>query len=184
MELNQPIKADSYYTIHAFMVNDLHLKGAEKEIYAIIYSYTKSDAKYFEGSISHLQKWLSCSKQTVITALNNLVDKNYILKDKSEHKRKCNRYIALNYSKTSTENTNKLESYNEILQLHCSEAICIDAWQNYLKLRAMRKNHLTNQALMDLITKLDFQLHFDELSIANHINDCVMRGEINLLKAS
>ena len=52
----QKLPADSYMCIQAFMINDLHLKGVEKEVYALIYGFSQDGHSEFSGSLSYIQK--------------------------------------------------------------------------------------------------------------------------------
>ena len=45
----QKLPADSYMCIQAFMINDLHLKGVEKEVYALIYGFSQDGHSEFSG---------------------------------------------------------------------------------------------------------------------------------------
>jgi hypothetical protein len=62
------------------MVTDLHLKGNELMIYAIIYGYTQSTSHEFNGSLQYLADWTSTSKRCCLTSLQSLVEKGHLLK--------------------------------------------------------------------------------------------------------
>ena len=72
---------ESYFTVHAFMRNELGLCGAQIIIYAIIYGFAKS-GEAFTGSRKYLSEWIGSSLSTVDLALTALIDKGYILKNK------------------------------------------------------------------------------------------------------
>jgi len=74
------VKNENYYVVQGFMVNDLHLKGIELVIYAIIYGFTQEQNKQFDGSLSYLMAWTNSTKQGVIKARNSLIDKGLIIK--------------------------------------------------------------------------------------------------------
>ena len=57
------IKEDSFYIVQSWMITDLKLKGNEKDIFAIIYGFTNSEQKEFNGSLSYLAEWTNCSFQ-------------------------------------------------------------------------------------------------------------------------
>lgn len=67
------------------MVEALHLKGLEKDIYAIIYGFSQSEGQTFKGSLQYLSDWTCSSKQGVLNALNKLIDKKLIVKKIVEH---------------------------------------------------------------------------------------------------
>ena len=75
------VNEKSFITIQAFMVNDLHLKGNELLIYAIIWGFSQDGESEFTGSLQYLADWCNTSKQTVISALQSLCEKQLILKN-------------------------------------------------------------------------------------------------------
>lgn len=75
-----PIKNENYTTILGFMVNDLHLKGNELLVYAIIYGFSQAEEQVFSGSLQYLADWVGASKQGVSKNLKSLVEKGLIEK--------------------------------------------------------------------------------------------------------
>ncbi len=75
------VKEKSFITIQAFMVNELQLKGNELLIYAIIHGFSQDGESEFTGSLQYLAEWCNTSKQTVITALQSLCEKQLIIKN-------------------------------------------------------------------------------------------------------
>ena len=75
------VKENSFITVQAFMVNDLHLKGNELLIYAIIHGFSQDGESEFTGSLQYLADWCNTSKQTIITALQSLCEKQLIIKN-------------------------------------------------------------------------------------------------------
>lgn len=75
------VKEKSFITIQAFMVNDLHLKGNELLIYAVIHGFSQDGESEFTGSLQYLADWCNTSKQTIITALQSLCEKQLIIKN-------------------------------------------------------------------------------------------------------
>ena len=88
------VKEGSYITIQSFMVNDLNLKGNELLVYAIIYGLTQDNKSEFKGSRTYLANWCNTSLPTIDKALNNLIDKGFIIK----HTQEINRVIFNTYS--------------------------------------------------------------------------------------
>jgi hypothetical protein len=74
------INPNAYFTVQAWMVNDLELHGNELTLYAIIYGFSQDGRSEFVGSISYIMEWLGCSRPTAIKALANLVEKGLIIK--------------------------------------------------------------------------------------------------------
>lgn len=75
------INDDNYYQISGWMINRLELKGTELQVFAIIYGFSQDGESAFSGSISYLCDWVGASKPTIIKALKDLVDKQFILKE-------------------------------------------------------------------------------------------------------
>lgn len=74
------MKDNTYLNIQSFMIKELDLKGTELLVYAIIYGFSQDEKSEFKGSISYLAEWCNVSRQTIITALKNLVDKGLLEK--------------------------------------------------------------------------------------------------------
>lgn len=60
------------------MLTDLHLKGNELIVYAVIYGYTQDGQHWYYGTRGHLAEWCGATKGTVTNCLNSLVKKGYI----------------------------------------------------------------------------------------------------------
>lgn len=74
------IKDNNYYVVLSFMVKELHLKGIERDIYAIIYGFSQAEGR-FTGSLQYLADWTCATKQGVLKAINRLLEKNLIAKN-------------------------------------------------------------------------------------------------------
>ena len=75
------IKNENYITIQGWMLNELHLKGNALIIYATIYGFSQTNNCEFTGSANYLAEWCGCSRQTVMTTLNKLVEDNLLIKN-------------------------------------------------------------------------------------------------------
>lgn len=75
------INDDNYYQISGWMINRLSLKGTELQVFAIIYGFSQDGESWFGGSLAYLETWTSSTKPTIIKALKELVDKEFIIKD-------------------------------------------------------------------------------------------------------
>lgn len=75
------IQDENYYQISGFMINRLGLKGVALSVYAIIYGFTQDGENEFTGSLQYLCDFTGgTSKPTIIKALKELVEKNYIIR--------------------------------------------------------------------------------------------------------
>lgn len=72
------MKDNSYVVIQSFMLNDLHLKGNELIVYAVIYGYTQDGQHWYYGTRGHLAEWCGATKGTVTNCLNSLMEKGFI----------------------------------------------------------------------------------------------------------
>lgn len=75
------LKDENFYQISGWMLNRLHLKGAELQTFAIVYGFSQDGESVFSGSLSYLCEWLGVSKPTAIKALAGLVEKALIKKE-------------------------------------------------------------------------------------------------------
>jgi uncharacterized phage protein (TIGR02220 family) len=90
------VKEESYVTIQAFMVNELHLSGNELITYAVIYGFSQDDNSWFVGSRSYLAAWCQTSEKSVTNNLKKLLDRGLLRKrTKTEHGCTFNDYQAI-----------------------------------------------------------------------------------------
>lgn len=75
------VKENNFVVIHSFMIKDLHLRGNELMIYAIIYGFSQDGINKYKGSLNYLAEWLGTSKQSVVRTLKTLVEKKLIIKE-------------------------------------------------------------------------------------------------------
>ena len=101
------MKDENYYVIHGWMTNKLHLKGTEKEIYAIIYGFTQDSKTEFRGGLEWLSEAVGVSESNIKANINKLVKKGYIIK--TEYKGKTNglRAVAPDMPKREKRQTKK-----------------------------------------------------------------------------
>lgn len=75
------VKNENYYQIQGWMINRLGLKGIALSVYAIIYGFSQDGESEYTGSLQYLCDFTGgTSKPTVIKALKELVDKQYIFR--------------------------------------------------------------------------------------------------------
>ena len=70
-----------FIVISDWMVSDLHLKGTELILFAIIHGFTMSTGG-FSGGMSYLQWWTNCSKPGVLKCIKALEQSGLIQKSK------------------------------------------------------------------------------------------------------
>ena len=74
------ISGGTYITIQGWMRTDLKLSGNELIVYAIIYGFSQNKQGEFTGSAQYLADWVGCTRRTVMTILNKLVEAKLISK--------------------------------------------------------------------------------------------------------
>ena len=74
------ISDGNYITIQSWMRTDLKLSGNELIVYAIIYGFSQNKKGEFTGSAQYLADWVGCTRRTVMTILNKLVEAKLISK--------------------------------------------------------------------------------------------------------
>ena len=74
------ISDGTYITIQGWMRTDLKLSGNELIVYAIIYGFSQNKQGRFTGSAQYLADWVGCTRRTVMTILNKLVEAKLISK--------------------------------------------------------------------------------------------------------
>lgn len=77
---NTTVKNENYFQVSGWMINELHLKGAELCVYAIIYGFSQSGEYQFTGSKQYLADFVGVTKRAIIGILANLVKKGVVEK--------------------------------------------------------------------------------------------------------
>lgn len=73
-----------YFSVQAWMVTKLKLKGCERDVFAIIYGYSQDGESDYHGSLGYLAELTGYSKNSICTALKNLTEKEFIIKTEKE----------------------------------------------------------------------------------------------------
>lgn len=103
------IKNENYFQVSGWMVNELHLKGSELCVYAIIYGFTQDGDNWFEGTRQYLAEFTGISRTAVDGVLSRLQEKGLI--EKKEIFRngvKFNNYKVAPLQETCTPPSKKL----------------------------------------------------------------------------
>lgn len=77
------VKNENYIHIEGWMINELHLKGNDLLVYAIIYGFSQDNESRYTGSLQYLADWCNGTKQGIQKNLSNLLKKGYIKKFES-----------------------------------------------------------------------------------------------------
>lgn len=83
------VKNENYIIIQGWMVNELKLKGNDLLVYALIFDRSNAGNCWFITQHKYFSEWCGCSRQSVISAINNLVKKELIIKRKDYDENGC-----------------------------------------------------------------------------------------------
>ena len=72
------MKKNDYILIQAQMISDLHLKGNELLVFALIHGYTKGGSNTCRASLNYIANWIQTGKSAVIKVINNLEEAGYV----------------------------------------------------------------------------------------------------------
>lgn len=87
------VKDTSYFTIQGWMLNQLHLKGNQLHVFAIIHGFSHSEENEYKGSLQYLCEFTGASRSTVMRSLSELQELGFIDKrEVYENGVKFNRY--------------------------------------------------------------------------------------------
>ena len=77
------VQPNNYLTIQGWMLTDLHLKGSDLLLYALIYGFTQDGESEFSGSISYMEQWAGITRKSVYNSLERLQAAGLIEKQKT-----------------------------------------------------------------------------------------------------
>lgn len=77
------VRDDNFFLVSGWMLNRLNLKGVALQVFSIIYGFSQDGEGSFTGSLQYLCDFTGASKNTILKALKELVEKNYIRKSES-----------------------------------------------------------------------------------------------------
>lgn len=78
------VKKENFVCIQGWMISELHLKGNDLLVYAIIYGYSQDGSSCFSGGLQYLADWVNGTKRGVQKNLDNLMAKGLITRQQSE----------------------------------------------------------------------------------------------------
>lgn len=112
------VKDTNYFCIQAWMVTKLGLRGAERDVYAIIYGYSQDEDSDFHGSLAYLSQMTGYSRNAICTALKNLTDAGLLLKqEKVINNVKFCKYRTSGLYGCQTGCTDMHENHSETVQV-------------------------------------------------------------------
>ena len=82
------------YSVYGFMTRELGLKGAELQVFALIYSFVRLSGE-FSGSRSYIAERVGISERTVDRAMRDLVQRGLAERRKSCCGKRRRSYITI-----------------------------------------------------------------------------------------
>jgi hypothetical protein len=86
------MKNDNYINIQGWMVNELGLKGNKLNLYALIYGFSQDGVNEYKASLPYIGKALGVTPRQAIRLIEELVEKNLIIKTLGSCDNKSNTY--------------------------------------------------------------------------------------------
>ena len=77
------VQPNNYLALQGWMRTDLHLKGSDLILFALIYGFTQDGESEFSGSLTYMQQWAGISRQSVLNVLERLQAAGLIEKQKT-----------------------------------------------------------------------------------------------------
>ena len=77
------VKDDNFFLVSGWMLNRLNLKGVALQVFSIIYGFSQDGEGSFTGSLQYLMDFTNASKNTILKALKDLTDLEYITKSEN-----------------------------------------------------------------------------------------------------
>ena len=77
------VQPNNYLALQGWMRTDLHLKGSDLILYALIYGFTQDGESDFSGSISYMEQWAGITRKSVYNSLERLQAAGLIEKQKT-----------------------------------------------------------------------------------------------------
>lgn len=74
------VKEENFFAIFGWMITELQLKGAQRDVYAVIYGFTQNDEDWYTGRRKYIADFAGVSEESVKKALSELVAKGFIEK--------------------------------------------------------------------------------------------------------
>lgn len=89
------VNPDNYYIVTGWMNTMLHLKGIERDVFAIIYGFTQNSNLDFTATQNYLAQWCGCTVRSIQNSLDKLTEKGYIERSIEDYNKPS--YIAKSY---------------------------------------------------------------------------------------
>ena len=137
MEKKNIVRSDNHITIDGWMLNELGLSGAELIIYAVIYGFSQADDTWCTASQAYIAAWAGVSTRAMISAVNRLEEKGYVIRVKST----CKKGFQCVY-KAVRPSQNETESDVKKLHIRCEETSYPDVKKLHIRCEETSHNNI------------------------------------------
>lgn len=198
------IKNENHVVIQGWMVNELHLKGNELIVFAVIYGFSQSVQRY-SGGLQYLADWTNSTKRGVIKNIQSLLDKGLIQKNENlingvkfceyessplvnkvhgggeqsslggSEQSSPNNIDINNISNINNKEKYKKESFKKIIQEYTTNEELIEALNGFIEMRKAMNKSFTDRALNLSLTELD-KLGGDDNTKIEIVNQTLLHG--------
>lgn len=77
------IKDSNFYLVFGWMISKLGLRGAERDVYAVLYGFTQEGSWYF-GSVGYIASIVGVSYKTALECLQSLVQRGLVEREEGK----------------------------------------------------------------------------------------------------
>jgi predicted transcriptional regulator len=74
------VKNNEYYTIFAWMHEELGLRNLEEKVYAFIYNFSQARGNEYTGTFKDMAHIIGCSEAGAFKAVKSLTEKGFLVK--------------------------------------------------------------------------------------------------------
>ena len=101
MNSTRGLSSDNFVVIQGFMCKELDLKGNELLVYALIHGFSQDGKSKFVGGRRYIAETFNISLPTVDKALQNLIERDLIIKEPAKNQAETDSY-CINISSKET----------------------------------------------------------------------------------
>lgn len=173
-------KGETYYKTCWFMTHDLKLKGAEKDVYAIIYGFQTTEGRNFCGSAKFIADWANLTVKGVRKAMKSLQNKGLLLVIKKNATRSEYRAIRPPQirEQSSPINEDDKASIRELSSLNKQGNVSTSIREQSSPNWGTQLPNIREQSSPNKINKIN-KINIDRLGLTKKIPDIPTREEVH-----
>ena len=150
-------RQNCYFTIHTWFMTELGLRGAERDIFAIIYGYSRDNVNRFIGSQEYIGWYAGVKRETANVVIKKLLNKKYIKQEIIEAEtryyvnfEKINRVRKSNSEVLENLTEGVRKSNSEVLE-NLTEGV---RKSNTINIYKHNNKHSNNSSMSDSVQKI------------------------------